>query len=79
MSSLTPKDRASLCLFTFEDGRRCRTPRTGRHPHFCFYHAQKEARAQAAEKLGKDLAYFSLAITSPLAISAPPSRDSSPP
>ena len=27
-------------------------------PHFCFYHAQKEARARAAETLGKDLAYF---------------------
>jgi len=58
MSSLSPKDRVSLCLFTYEDGRRCRTPRTARHPHFCFYHAQKETRAQAAEKLGKDLAYF---------------------
>jgi hypothetical protein len=33
-------------------------PRTGKHPRFCFYHAQKEARARAAEKLGKDLAYF---------------------
>ncbi|HZV86371.1 MAG TPA: hypothetical protein VFF95_02415 [Candidatus Binatus sp.] len=58
MSSLSSKDRVSLCLFSFTDGRRCRTPRTGRHPHFCFYHAQKEARAQAAEKLGEDLAYF---------------------
>jgi hypothetical protein len=58
MPSLTTKDRAPLCLFSYEDGRRCRTPRTGRHPHFCFYHAQKEARAQAAEKLAKDLAYF---------------------
>ena len=58
MSSLSPKDRVFLCLFAFEDGRRCRTPRTGNHPHFCFYHAQKEARAQAAEKLGKDLACF---------------------
>jgi hypothetical protein len=58
MSSLSPKDRVSLCLFSFTDGRRCRTPRTGNHPHFCFYHARKEARAQAAEKLGKDLAYF---------------------
>jgi len=58
MSSLTSKDRVSLCLFAFEDGRRCRTPRTGTHPHFCFYHAQKEARAQAADKLAKDLACF---------------------
>jgi hypothetical protein len=58
MSSLTAKDRVSLCLFTFTDGRRCRTPRTVNHPHFCFYHAQKEARSQAAEKLAEDLAYF---------------------
>ncbi|HMD08647.1 MAG TPA: hypothetical protein VKH63_13995 [Candidatus Acidoferrum sp.] len=58
MPSLTAKDRVSLCLFTFTDGRRCRTPRTGNHPHFCFYHAQKEARACAAESLAKDLACF---------------------
>jgi hypothetical protein len=58
MSSLSKKDRASLCSFTFSDGRRCRTPRIGSHPHFCFYHAQKEARARTAQELGKDLAYF---------------------
>src|SRR5712692_5154816 len=58
MSSLSSKDRVSLCSFTFSDGRRCRTPRTRNHPHFCFYHAQKEARASAAQKLGKDLDYF---------------------
>ena len=58
MPSLSPKDRVSLCQFTFADGRRCRTPRTGNHPHFCFAHAQKEARAHATESLGKDLAYF---------------------
>jgi hypothetical protein len=58
MSSLNAKDRVSLCLFTFEDGRRCRTPRISSHPHFCFYHAQKEARARTTETLGKDLARF---------------------
>ncbi len=58
MSSLSAKDRVPLCSFTFSDGRRCRTPRIRNHPHFCFYHAQKEARARAAQKLGKDLAYF---------------------
>jgi hypothetical protein len=51
-------DRASLCSFTYSDGRRCRTPRVRNHPHFCFYHAQKEARARTAETLSKDLAYF---------------------
>jgi hypothetical protein len=58
MSSLSPKDCASLCMFTFSDGRRCRTPRTAKHPRFCFYHAQKEARVRTAQKLGKDLSYF---------------------
>ena len=58
MSSLSQKDRASLCSFSFADGRQCRTPRAAKHPRFCFYHAQKEARARAAQKLGKDLTYF---------------------
>jgi hypothetical protein len=58
MSSLSAKDRASLCQFTFADGRRCRTPRVRNHPHFCFAHAKKEAKVRATESLGKDLAYF---------------------
>jgi hypothetical protein len=58
MSSLSAKDRVSLCSFTFSDGRRCRTPRIGNNPRFCPYHAEKEARARAAETLGKDLDYF---------------------
>ena len=58
MPSLTAKDRVSLCLFTYEDGRRCRTPRISSHPHFCFYHAQKESQSQATAKLAKDLTYF---------------------
>jgi hypothetical protein len=58
MSSLSKKDRASVCLFTFSDGRRCRTPRIRNHPHFCLDHAQKEARARTAQEIGKDLAYF---------------------
>src|SRR5260370_444209 len=58
MSSLNAKDRVSLCTFTFSDGRRCRTPRNRNNARFCFYHAQKEARARAAQKLGKDLGYF---------------------
>ncbi len=58
MSSLNAKDRVSLCLFTYQDGRRCRTPRIASHPHFCFYHAQKESQVRSAATLGKDLAYF---------------------
>ena len=58
MSSLSPKDRVFLCLFTFVDGRRCRTPRAPANPHFCFYHAQKAARAAAADLVATDLSYF---------------------
>ncbi len=58
MSSRRSQDPVSLCLFTFNDGRRCRTPRTGSHPHFCFYHARKDSQAKVAEKLGRDLSYF---------------------
>ncbi len=58
MSSLSPKDRVSLCSFTFSDGRRCRSPRFGNHPRFCPDHAQKEARARARQNLGKDLAHY---------------------
>ncbi len=58
MPSLSAKDRVSLCLFSYEDGRRCRTPRISTHPHFCFYHAQKESQSQATESLAKDLDYF---------------------
>ena len=58
MPSLSKKDRVSLCLFTFSDGRRCRTPRIASHPHFCHYHAQKEAQSLATQKLSNELAYF---------------------
>jgi hypothetical protein len=58
MSSLSSKDRVSLCRFTFDDGRRCRTPRISTSPDFCFYHAKKEAQLRANEKIGNDLAFF---------------------
>jgi hypothetical protein len=58
MSSLSAKDRASLCSFTFADGRRCRSPRARNNSRFCSYHAEKEARARTTQKLGKDLDYF---------------------
>jgi hypothetical protein len=58
MPSLSKKDRVSLCLFTFSDGRRRRTPRVASHPHFCLYHAQKEAQTLATQKLSNELTYF---------------------
>ncbi|HKV63199.1 MAG TPA: hypothetical protein VJO16_14890 [Candidatus Acidoferrum sp.] len=58
MSLLSPKDRASLCSFTFADGRRCRMPRFNKQSRFCSDHAEKEAKARAVKSLGKDLDYF---------------------
>jgi hypothetical protein len=52
------KDRASLCSFTFSDGRRCRSPRRDSHPHLCTFHARKEAQALGGEEAGKDIAFF---------------------
>jgi hypothetical protein len=58
MSINHSKDRASLCSFTFADGRHCRTPRRDSHPHLCAFHARKDAQALAGEKAGQDIAYF---------------------
>src|SRR5713101_5296722 len=42
------------CLFSYSDSRRqCRTPRQSGHPHFCFFHARKEAQARAADQAGR--------------------------
>jgi len=56
MSTNRSNDRASLCSFTFADGRRCRTPRAA-HPYLCAFHARKDAQALAGEKAGRDIAY----------------------
>ncbi len=58
MSITLSKDRASLCLFSYADGRRCRTPRCSVHSHFCAHHARKEAQALASGKLSRELSGF---------------------
>jgi hypothetical protein len=58
MSWIRPQDRASLCSFTFADGRRCRTPLSSRHPRLCFDHARKEAQAHPADQTDSDLSFF---------------------
>jgi hypothetical protein len=58
MSSIPLKDRVSLCRFTYSDQRKCRTPRSPHHPHFCFYHARLESQSVAASKLADDIDYF---------------------
>jgi hypothetical protein len=55
----TPKkDRANLCFFAFADGRQCRMPRRSGHPHLCAFHAEKEAKAQAAKQSGEAISSF---------------------
>jgi hypothetical protein len=56
MSAIRSKDRASLCLFSFADNRRCRLPRSPAHPHLCVFHARKEAQTLTAEQVGRDIA-----------------------
>src|SRR5215467_5764833 len=58
MSTIPSKDRASLCTFTFADGRRCRTPRQSGHPLYCCFHARKQAHLDAADQLGRDFAFL---------------------
>jgi hypothetical protein len=50
-------DRASLCCFTFVDGRHCQTPRRDAHPYLCAFHARKEAQALAGQEAGREIAY----------------------
>ena len=58
MSTNRSKDRASLCSFTFADGRQCRMPRREGHPYLCAFHARKEAQALAGQKTADDIAYL---------------------
>ena len=58
MSTNRSKDRASLCSFTFADGRQCRMPRREGHPYLCAFHARKEAQALAGQKIAEDIAYL---------------------
>jgi hypothetical protein len=46
------------CLFSYSDGRQCCTPRQSGHPHFCFFHARKEAQARAADEAGREVSGF---------------------
>jgi hypothetical protein len=57
MSTNRSNDRASLCSFTFVDGRRCRMPRRDGHPYLCAFHARKEAQALAGQEVGQEIAY----------------------
>jgi len=56
MSKKSSKDRASLCTFTFADGRRCKTPRQPGDADFCYFHSQRELQRLAAKNAGNFVA-----------------------
>jgi hypothetical protein len=56
MSKKSSKDRASLCTFTFADGRRCTSLRSGTKYDLCFFHLVKLRQRQEAEQAGEDVA-----------------------
>jgi len=58
MSTNRSEDRAPLCSFTFVDGRRCRMPRRHGHPYLCTFHARREAKIFAGEKVGEQIARY---------------------
>jgi hypothetical protein len=57
MPSVHAKDRVHLCRYTYADHRKCLTPRSPSHPHFCYFHARRESQSVAA-KLADDLSFF---------------------
>ena len=56
MSGKLSKDRASLCTFTFSDGRQCKLPRHVKDPDLCYFHARRERQRLAAEDAGRFVA-----------------------
>jgi hypothetical protein len=79
MSANRSQDRASLCSFTFVDGRRCRIPRRHGHPYLCTFHARREAKIFAGEKVGEEIARYLSGEQCLLATSVPHRDASSPP
>jgi hypothetical protein len=47
-----------LCSFTFVDGHPCRIPRRHGHPYLCTFHARREAKIFAGEKVGEEIARY---------------------
>jgi hypothetical protein len=56
MSTNPFEGRALVCSFAYANGHHCRMPRKTSHPYLCTYHARKEAQAEAADQVGRDLA-----------------------
>jgi len=55
MSSNNSKDRASLCAFTFSDGRQCRMLRKSKKSRYCFDHERKLRHLREADETAANL------------------------
>src|ERR1700690_1470826 len=58
MSKESSKDRASLCTFTFSDGRRCNLPQSADDMGLCYFHAQKFNNRGRAQAAGQEISQF---------------------
>jgi hypothetical protein len=55
MSAKSSKDRASLCAFSFSDGRECRIPRHKQNSRYCFTHARKARHLEEADEVAQEI------------------------
>jgi len=55
MSKKKPVDRASLCTFTFADGRQCRMLWTNQRSRVCYFHQQQADQVDIAIEAGEKI------------------------
>ena len=55
MSAKSSKDRASLCAFSFSDGRQCRALRHKPNSRYCFAHARKIRHLEEADEIANSI------------------------
>jgi hypothetical protein len=55
MSTKSSKDRASLCAFSFSDGRQCRALRHKPNSRYCLPHARKTRHIEEADEVAQEI------------------------
>src|SRR5271169_4909005 len=55
MSQKTAPDRASLCSFTYADGRQCRMLWRDKRSRLCLFHQEQANHAEAALQVGETI------------------------
>lgn len=55
MSAKSSKDRASLCAFSFSDGRQCRALRHKPNSRYCLPHARKARHIEEADEVAQEI------------------------